>query len=171
MPDYWPGWRLRLRALLLSAGCLLALAGPAPAAEEPPRLVGFTNIPTLAVSLSGQESAWLEQHREIGAGIVANGFVPFDLLGLNNEYEGISADYLDAVAAALGLRVRVEVFRTREEARQALAQGRIDILPTVPDWLAAPSIALSAPYVALRHVEVTSRDPRIERAGAFNVGY
>ena len=123
------------------------------------------------MSLSEQESAWLEQHREIGTGIVANDFVPFDLLGLNNEYEGISADYLDAVAAALGLRVRVEVFRTREEARQALAQGRIDILPTVPDWLAAPSIALSAPYVALRQVEVTSRDRRIERAGAINVGY
>ena len=67
--------------------------------------------------------------------------------------------------------MRVEVFRTREEARQALAQGRVDILPTLPGWLATPSMALSAPYTALRHVEVTSRDRRIERAGAINVGY
>ncbi len=174
MPELRSGWRRRVRALLLLlAVCCLPVASSHGQTEpqRTPRLVGFTNIPKLALTLSKDEAAWLDRRQSIGVGIVPNDYVPFDLLGLNNEYEGVSADYLDAVAAALGVQVRVEVFRSHQEAERALQDGQVDVLPTVPRNRAARGMVLSAPYVEMRPVEVSSRDRRIERSGAINVGY
>jgi two-component system sensor histidine kinase EvgS len=160
--------------MLLAAWALLPLAGQgdqAPSASNGPRLVGVTNIPKLAVSLSDEDHAWLARRGVIGIGVVANDYVPFDLIGLDNEYEGVSADYLGAVTMALGVPTRVEVFGKREDALKALREGRVDILPTIRANSVDKHLALSQPYVALRPVEVTSSDRRVVRTGPITVGY
>ena len=175
MPEVRTGLPRWSRAMLLAAWALLPLAGQGehapPPATKAPRLVGFTNIPKLAVALNEQERAWLDQRRVLGVGVVANDYVPFDLIGLNNEYEGVSADYLDAVTTALGVQTRIEVFVNRQEALQALREGRVDIVPTMRATASRQDVALSLPYFALRPVEVTSSDRRILRTGPITVGY
>ena len=134
MPDIGAGLWHWSRAMLMAACALLPLAGQGqqtpPPASNAPRLVGFTNLQKLPISLGEQERAWLGKRGVIGIGVVANDYVPFDQIGLDNAYGGISADYLDAVTTALGVQTRVEVFGKREEALQALREGRVDILPT-----------------------------------------
>ena len=44
------------------------------------------------------------------------------------QFEGVAADYLGVIQAATGVRLKVLRFSTRAEARQALLQGRVDML-------------------------------------------
>nr|WP_256354037.1 MULTISPECIES: transporter substrate-binding domain-containing protein [unclassified Variovorax] len=137
----------------------------------PPQLVGYTHLPKLPLAIGDSGRQWLRAHPTLVVGVLPNDLVPFDLIGLDNDYKGISADYLDAVATALGIEVQVKTFGSIEDATAALARRDVDILPTVPRLRADGSVALSAPYFLSRHVEVTALNGVIDRSGPINVGY
>ncbi|MDM0110592.1 transporter substrate-binding domain-containing protein [Variovorax sp. J22R133] len=173
MRDKAARWPRRWLMSLLAIFFLVSLSAAAEVlSPKETKLVGFTNLPRVLVNVSEEEQRWLSDHKVITVGVVPHDFVPFDLIDLDNSYEGISADYLEAITSALELQVRIKVFRTREEASAALAGNEVDVLGTVPLSLADRSkVALSTPYYSIRHVEVTSATRGIDRNGDINVGY
>jgi len=156
--------------LLLAAGQMTA--GHANEAENARvvRLVGYTHAPSLSVATDAQEASWLARNRGLTVGVVPNNLVPFDLVSLENEYEGISADYLQLLATALNLEIKVKTFSTIEEATAALDQGQIDILPTVRAQAGNRS-ALSTLYFPSRYVEVSVLGREFDRSAEISVGY
>ncbi|MEJ8853519.1 transporter substrate-binding domain-containing protein [Variovorax robiniae] len=166
----WQIWKALGLLVLFMVGMASAWAQPTPPAP-PPQLVGYTHLPKLPLALSANDRQWLAAHRTLVVGVLPNDLVPFDLIGLDNEYKGISADYLDAIATALDVDIQVKTFASIEEVTAALAKGDIDILPTVPRMRASGPLALTAAYFLSRHVEVTALNGPIDRNGPISVGY
>jgi ABC-type amino acid transport substrate-binding protein len=59
----------------------------------PIRSIYFTKI----------EKEWLKEHPEVRIGI-DKAFAPFEYITQNNEYTGVSADYLDLISKKLGIK-------------------------------------------------------------------
>ncbi|MEJ8848039.1 response regulator [Variovorax rhizosphaerae] len=166
----WQVWKVLGLLVLLGWTATVARgqeASPAP----PPNLVGYTHLPSLPLSFSAGDKRWLAAHRTLVVGVLPNDLAPFDLIGLDNEYKGISPDYLDAAGTALGIAMQVKTFGSIQEATAALARGDVDILPTVPRMRSGGGVALTVPYFVSRHVEVTALNGPIDRGAPISVGY
>ncbi|UVE18367.1 transporter substrate-binding domain-containing protein [Pseudomonas sp. LS44] len=81
--------------------------------------------------LSAQEQAWRDGHSLLRVGLDRKGWPPFDIIGSNGRYWGISADYLAMLCARLDLRFEPIYFDSWDQALTALREGRVDILPSV----------------------------------------
>ena len=115
------------------------------------------SLPThLHIALTPSQERWLDTRQELVLGTSAPDYPPFDMTTSGGEYEGLSADYAGIIGEALGLRVRVEQFASRELAEKALMLGEIDLLASANGYEAANhAIALSSPYATDRPVLVT----------------
>jgi two-component system sensor histidine kinase EvgS len=142
---------------------VLVLAGlglsSAPWAQEGPghyRLLA-RSLPThLQLALTTAQERWLDSRHELVLGTSAPDYPPFDMTTSGGEYEGLSADYAGIIGEALGLRVRVERFASRDLAERALMLGQIDLLASANGYEAANhAITLSSPYATDRPVLVT----------------
>ncbi len=91
-------------------------------------------------------------------GVSAPDYPPFDISDAH-EYEGLSADYAALVAQAMGRPVSVQRYPGREQAIDALNEGRIDLLASANGYEGAqPQLALSTAYAIDRPVLVTRVD-------------
>ncbi|WP_158283945.1 ATP-binding protein [Pseudomonas sp. OV226] len=134
------------------------------------RIVSNMRVARDALPLNTEESQWLAQHHTLTIGVVSNEMVPFDIIGLSNEYEGISADYLGAIAAMLGVTLQVRTFLTVEQASEALAANEVDLLPSIPtQWWG--SGRLTNPYIPARLVQVTTPGKHLNPQAEVTVGY
>ena len=91
-------------ALLVHGG--VAGADPDPAARE--------------VVLSVSDRAWLARHGAIRVGVTDTPWPPYDVLSESGEYRGITADYLDLLAARSGFTIERVRFKTFPESYEAL---------------------------------------------------
>jgi len=124
-------------------------------------LAGHAHLATQAA-----EQRWLQEREHLVLGISEHAYPPFDIISNGDEYEGLTADYADILGRRLGLPVVVRGFATRQEAEQALLEGRIDLLGSANAFeLATPGIALSNPYAPDRPVLVTRKGERPVDAG------
>lgn len=115
------------------------------------------SLPThLQIALTPAQERWLDTRHELVLGTSAPDYPPFDMTTSGGEYEGLSADYAGIIGEALGLRVRVERFASRDQAEKALMLGQIDLLASANGYEAANhAITLSSPYATDRPVLVT----------------
>ncbi|HHT90252.1 MAG TPA: transporter substrate-binding domain-containing protein [Firmicutes bacterium] len=83
-----------------------------------------------SVHLSEEEIAFIQAHPVIRLGIDPE-FVPFEFLNENDQYTGITADYLDLIRERTGLQFEVVPGLTWPEAYNLALAGEIDVLPSV----------------------------------------
>lgn len=132
---------------------------------------GYARVAGVSLQLDARESQWVHERPLLTAGVVPNVLVPFDMIGLGNQYEGISADYLQAVATILGVGLRIKSYPTKEQAIEALVGGQIDILPSTGKAPQGDRLASSAPYFTARNVQVVAPDRSVDRMSEVGVGY
>ena len=83
-----------------------------------------------SVHLSEEEIAFIQAHPVFRLGIDPD-FVPFEFLNENDQYTGITADYLDLIRERTGLQFEVVPGLTWPEAYNLALAGEIDVLPSV----------------------------------------
>ncbi|AIB38771.1 transporter substrate-binding domain-containing protein [Pseudomonas simiae] len=119
--------RLLLVQSLILLTCLLATTLYA---QEPEltELQIHAPVTTPKVIFAPQTRAWLSNRPEVTAAIWRGAWPPLHMGFEQNQFEGVAADYLGVIQAATGIRLKVLRFASRAEAREALLQGRVDML-------------------------------------------
>jgi len=122
-----------------------AAADPSPRARE--------------VALSQADRDWLTAHGNVRVGVYDTPVPPYEMLDADGEHRGITADYLDLLAARAGFRIEHVRFKTFSEAFDALRGGGIDVLGSMgqtPER--APVARFTTPYVTTQSVVIARRD-------------
>ncbi|MDD0975329.1 transporter substrate-binding domain-containing protein [Pseudomonas fontis] len=120
------------------------------------QLLSRSGSTALAVTLSPEQLRWLQGRQELLLGVSTPDYPPFDITSSGRDYEGLTADYVGLLQATLKLPIRIRHFASRNEAIEALQQGRIDLLGSANGYEAArQGLLLSQPYVEDQPVLVT----------------
>jgi two-component system sensor histidine kinase EvgS len=99
------------------------------------------------LSLSAAQRHWLAHKAELRVGVYLPDRPPLDMSTHQNEYEGLSADYLDVIARALGVRLHIERYASRAQTLAALQRAEVDLVPRTNHLESTYSdLHLSAPY-------------------------
>ncbi|MBI2425594.1 MAG: transporter substrate-binding domain-containing protein [Candidatus Hydrogenedentes bacterium] len=110
------------------------------------------------VALSAAEHAWIREHPVIRLGIDPE-FAPFEFVADDGNYQGIAAEYIDWLNAALGLNMRVAHNSSWEEAVREFQAGNLDVLPCVGQSESRKTyLDFSAPYLSYHRVVITRLD-------------
>ncbi|PAU65136.1 histidine kinase [Pseudomonas sp. PIC25] len=83
------------------------------------------------MDLTAEEQAWVDAHPVVRVGMSRGGWPPFDIVDEQGRHGGISADYLAALGRRIGLHFDLVLVDGWDEALEALASGRVDLLPSV----------------------------------------
>ncbi|QCT22721.1 transporter substrate-binding domain-containing protein [Jejubacter calystegiae] len=106
--------------------------------------VSAQKAPPLA--LTGREHAFLQHKRELTVGIPPNELPPQYMCNIRDECEGLSIDYISQIARQLGVTVQIQRFPTHEALWAALAQGKIDAVPSVDNFINTEHFTLTDSY-------------------------
>ncbi|VVO47975.1 ATP-binding protein [Pseudomonas fluorescens] len=114
---------------------------------EPLTLLSHASENTVSLSLNAAQRQWLANKAELRVGVYLPDRPPLDMSTHQNEYEGLSADYLDVLARALGMRLHIERYTNRAQTLAALQRAEVDLVPRTNHLEATYSdLQLSAPY-------------------------
>lgn len=126
---------------------VLLLSSGAYATSQHLELQSRTPVEITPPHLSTESRNWLEKHRQLNIAVWG---VPHPPLYMGYDYsrfEGVVADFLTALESLLGSKLNILHFDDFNQAREALAEGRVDILGMATSHEIAPGSALiSAPY-------------------------
>lgn len=150
LPHPFPS-ALRTFDLKLLAAMLMFWAGVhvAWAAGSPVTLtvLGRSILSDSELHLSPADLKVLGSKKHLRVGTSEPDYPPFDITNHNNEFEGISADYLALIGQLLAVQIQVQRYPSRPEVIQALKRGEIDLLASANGFEAAdPDLRLSEPY-------------------------
>lgn len=126
--------RNALKISSFSFVCLLIMLTSLPAlevqAKAPQPVDLLVNAPITAphVEFDVQTQAWLAPHPEVSVAIWSGALPPLHMGFEQNQFEGVTADYLGAISEATGVRLKIWRFATRAKAREALEKGQVDML-------------------------------------------
>ncbi|MCB5309654.1 ATP-binding protein [Yersinia massiliensis] len=149
---------LRKAILMLSLLLLAVICHHAAANGEPLHLQGRSHVDGYKLDLTENDWRFLREHKILRLGTALSDYPPLDI-SLNNNYEGISADYAALLADLLHVKIEVLQFPTRAQAVQALKEGKIDLLSSSSTFEAKKnSLILSGAYVESEPVLVTRVD-------------
>lgn len=110
------------------------------------------------IELTPTEEKFIKDHPVIKLGVDPK-FVPFEFIGDDGSYKGITADYLALVTEMTGLRFEVEKGLTWPEAYDKAVSGELDALPAVGQTPERQQhFAFSQPYYQFKRVIVTRVD-------------
>ena len=111
-----------------------------------------------ALKLTADEIAWLDAHQSITVG-GPRAFPPFHFFDDNDDLQGISGDYLFAIAEALGLEVIVQKNLPWPQVLKKAASGEIDLIPCAAKTEERETYLLfSMPYLSFPLVILTRKD-------------
>ncbi len=136
---------------------LLALifAGAANAAQSLPFSLTAPFVASADLNLEDQDRTWLDQRKVLRVGIAIADYEPIDITSDRNRYQGISADYLGLVSDQLNLPVQVTGYAKRDEAIEALRDGKIDLLTSANGFeRGVKGLSFSTEYMPDRSVAV-----------------
>ncbi|MGX0936773.1 two-component system, NarL family, sensor histidine kinase EvgS [Cupriavidus metallidurans] len=102
-------------------------------------------------------------------GVMANGLPPFDLVGIDGNYEGISADYLAMIASTLHAKVEVRAYATRDAALYDLSHDAIDVVATDPGQTRPAQGAIG--FMPNQIIEIATRSTAHKLVGNQTLGY
>ncbi|SFA67342.1 response regulator [Metapseudomonas otitidis] len=131
------------------------------------------------LEFSTAEARWLQEHGRIRVGLERKGWPPFDLMGEDGSYQGISADFLRLLGERLGLGVEPVYFDDWPQAREALRRGEVDVVPSAaktPErerWMAFsdPYLTTTSLIYSRRETPYRSLDDLAGRRVAVERGY
>ncbi|EPM70235.1 sensory box histidine kinase/response regulator, partial [Pseudomonas syringae pv. actinidiae ICMP 18804] len=107
------------------------------------------------LDLDASDRAWLDRRKELRVGIAIADYEPIDITSDRNRYQGISADYLGLVSDQLNIPMQVTGFAKRDEAIEALRDGRIDLLTSANGFeRGVRGLSFSSEYMPDRSVVV-----------------
>ncbi len=111
------------------------------------------------ILLSQDEKAYIEKKKNITVGYF-DGYYPFSY---ENEgtYHGLAKQVLDEVSMLTGLTFTYVKLKNMDEAKQALTDGRIDLLNycgDTPKSMRNSGIAVTKAYAKVPHVIIMNRD-------------
>ena len=110
------------------------------------------------LNLTKEETEFMKNHPVIKLGIDPN-FVPFEFYDENNEYKGITADYLELIRQKTGLEFEIQRNLTWPEAYDKALSREIDVLPAVSKTNEREQhFIFSEPYYYFKRVIVTRND-------------
>ncbi|HHW47733.1 MAG TPA: transporter substrate-binding domain-containing protein [Clostridiaceae bacterium] len=108
-----------------------------------------------SISWTEDELAFMEEHPLIRLG-VDPGFIPFEFIDEDGEYNGIAADYLSLISEKTGLKFEVVKGLRWPEAYSMALEGKVDALPAVGKTEEREKHFLfSQPYYYFKRVIVT----------------
>ncbi|HEF4761182.1 TPA: transporter substrate-binding domain-containing protein [Pseudomonas putida] len=117
------------------------------ACAEPLTLVSRATDSSVSLTLTLAQRQWLAQKAVLRVGVYQPDLPPLDMTASQLDYEGLSADYLDVLVRAMGVRLQATRYDSKEEALAALTQGEVDLVPRINHLTAdTPALQLSAPY-------------------------
>lgn len=141
----------RMACMLLA----LVFVGPADAAQSLPFTLTAPFVASADLALTDQDRAWLDQRKVLRVGIAIADYEPIDITSDRNRYQGISADYLGLVSDQLNIPVQVTGFARRDEAIEALHDGKIDLLTSANGFeRGVKGLSFSTEYMPDRSVVV-----------------
>lgn len=138
-----------MRPLLFVFLMLLMLASVVQAGQAAQKLeiVSRTRLDGVQIRLDEQDRQWLSAHPVLRIGASGPDYPPFEVTRNKHELEGLTADYADAIAQVLGIRIEVWCYPDRESAMAALEAGEVDLLGTSNNFeIARPGLILSRSY-------------------------
>ncbi|HVI57126.1 MAG TPA: ATP-binding protein [Luteibacter sp.] len=133
--------------------------------------VGSMAVARPTPAFTPEERRWIEEHpvlRFTGAPNLA----PIEMT-IDGRYEGVAADYLEAIARQSGLRFQFEPVSPWSAAERDLLEGRIDLIPNVSTWnvsdAARSQLSRTEPYFFSATVIVTrSNSPVTSSLAGFS---
>ncbi|MFP0196359.1 ATP-binding protein [Pseudomonas sp. PHC1] len=144
-------WRFILLLMLLFAGAVQAATS-----AQRLEIVSRTRLEGVQIRLDEQDRQWLSAHPVLRIGASWPDYPPFELTRKRHELEGLTADYADAIAQILNIRVEVWCYADRGSAMAALKAGEVDLLGTSNNFeLADPDLMLSRAYAEDQPMWVT----------------
>ncbi|UQS14135.1 transporter substrate-binding domain-containing protein [Pseudomonas sp. HS6] len=150
-----------MRPLSFICLLLLMLAGSLRASDTAQSLeiISRTRLEGVQIRLDEQDRQWLSAHPVLRIGISGPDYPPFELTRNRHELEGLSADYADAIAQVLKVRIEVWCYPDREAAMAALKDGNLHLLLTSNNFeIADPDLMLSRAYAEDQPMWVTRLD-------------
>ena len=107
------------------------------------------------IDFTDDELSFIQEHKTIRIGIDP-GFVPFEFINENDEYVGITADYLSLISQRTGLQFELVDNLTWPEVYDLAISGEIDLLPAIGKTPEREEYFLfSEPYYYFKRVIVT----------------
>lgn len=97
-------------------------------APQPVSLLVNAPITPPNVEFDVQTQAWLARHPQVNVAIWEGALPPLHMGFEQSQFEGVAADYLGAISETTGIRLKIWRFATPAKAREALEQGRVDML-------------------------------------------
>lgn len=144
---------LLIMLLMLSLPC--AVAQPT---VQPLQLLGRSNVEAYSVKLEVSDWQWLKQHGTLRLGISAPDYAPFDMTGNDQDFEGLTADYVQLLSELLQVNVDVKRYASRALAIDALKRGELDLLSSANGFEAQDrDLVLSQAYADDSPTLVTRR--------------
>src|SRR3990167_7421807 len=102
---------------------------------------------TVQVEQTGAEQQWLMAKKQLVFGALDDEHPPFVIKTNSKDFEGITADYLGLISAALALPVEIRSFATKAELIAAVHAGTIDFYSYARmNELDVADIVATAPY-------------------------
>jgi two-component system sensor histidine kinase EvgS len=139
--------------------CLsLMFVGVLQAQETTPALqiVSRDRLENVQVRLDEADRQWLREHPLLRLGVSGPDYPPFELTRHQQELEGLTPDYAEAVAQVLNVRIAVRRYADRDTAMAALKSGELDLLGTSNNFeIADPALILSRAYAEDQPMWVT----------------
>ncbi|RMU94965.1 Sensory box histidine kinase/response regulator [Pseudomonas syringae pv. tomato] len=133
----------------------LVFARSIDAAQSLPFTLTAPFVVSQDLDLDASDRAWLDQRKVLRVGIAIADYEPIDITSDRNRYQGISADYLGLVSDQLNISTQVTGFAKRDEAIEALREGRIDLLTSANGFeRGVRGLSFSSEYMPDRSVVV-----------------
>ncbi len=152
-------WWLSLIAVLGFDPVLHAWAEPQ---VQNMRLLGRSNVDAYQVKLEQADWQWLKQKGTLNLGISAPDYPPFDMTANGQDFEGLTADYVQLLSQLLQVNISVKRYASRPLALEALKRGELDVLSSANGFEAQDrKLGLSLAYADDSPTLVTrSSDPQ-----------
>lgn len=149
----------RICRILLPALTLAFIHNVAAAEPQLLQLLGRPTLEKHSVPLKASDKLWLKHKHTLVLGTSTPDNAPFEIVSNDNEFEGITADFVKFLSDSLGLAIVVKRYDSRDEVMAALKAGELDIVGFANNLEAqAPELALTAPYMRDQPVIVTRID-------------
>ena len=92
--------------------------------------LAYWMTPALALTLSEEERSWLAAHPQLRLGVDAS-WPPFEFRDAQDNYQGLTADYVRLIEARLGVELQPVEASSWSSTLEQTRRGQIDLLPGV----------------------------------------
>ncbi|WP_061242670.1 EAL domain-containing protein [Ectopseudomonas composti] len=92
--------------------------------------LAYWMTPALALTLTEEERSWLAAHPQLRLGVDAS-WPPFEFRDAQDNYQGLTADYVRLIEARLGVELQPVEASSWSSTLEQTRRGQIDLLPGV----------------------------------------